>query len=146
MKQIKVLIVLELRNLYGLNVIRHTKDPAQKKKTTVFIGIIVFLLLAVLSYIVALCAGLGMLGAAEIIPMYLIAITSALTLFMDVFKIGGVLFRQKGYDIMSSFPVSDGAIVTSRFLRMYAENLTIWAGICSCRVSQQRMREEREHG
>ncbi len=125
MKQIKMLTALELRNLFGLNVIRHSKDPALKKKTTVFGAIIAFLLLVVLSYVVALCAGLGLLGAAEIIPAYLITIISALTLFLDVFKIGGVLFRQKGYDIMTSFPLSDGAVVVSRFLRMYVENLVI---------------------
>ena len=125
MRQIRILTALELRNLYGLNVIRHIKDPAQKKKTTVFTAIIAVLLVAAMSYIVALCAGLGMLGAAEIIPVYLVAITSALTLFLDVFKIGGVLFAQKGYDIMTAFPVSDSAVVVSRFLRMYVENLVI---------------------
>lgn len=127
MSQIKILTALELRNLYGWNVIRHTKDPAQKKKTTVFIGIIAFLLLVVLAYIVSLCAGLCVLGAPEIIPAYLITMVSVLTLFLDVFKIGGVLFRQKGYDIMTAFPLSDGAVVVSRFLRMYVENMMISA-------------------
>ena len=96
MRQIRILTALELCNLFGLNVIRHTKDPSQKKKTTVFIVIIAFLLLMALAYIVSLCAGLGILGAAEIIPAYLITMTSALALFFDVFKIGGVLFGKMG--------------------------------------------------
>lgn len=125
MRQIRCLTALELRNLYGLNVIRHIKDPGQKKKTKVFACVIVFLLLVVLSYIVALCAGLGVLGAAKLIPAYLIVMESGLILFFDIFKVSGVIFRQKGYDIMTSFPVTDGAIVVSRFLRMYVESLLV---------------------
>lgn len=125
MRQIKLLTLLELRNLYGINVIRHIKDPAQKKKTWVFIGIIVFLLVVVLSYIVALCAGLGILGASDLIPAYLIAISSFLILFFDVFKTGGVIFRKNGYDIMTAFPLTLGAVVVSRFLRMYVETLLV---------------------
>lgn len=124
-RQIRTLTKLELSNLYGLNVLRHMKDPAQKKKSTVFAAIIVCLLLMVLSYIVALCAGLGVLGVAEVIPAYLIAITSFFILFFDIFKIGGVIFCQKGYDMMTALPLADGAIVTSRFLRMYVESLMV---------------------
>ena len=127
MRQIKILTALELRNLYGFNVIRHMKDPDQKKKTKVFIGIIAFLLLVVLSYIVSLCAGLGVLGASALIPAYLIAIASFFILFFDVFKIGGVIFRRNGYDIMTAFPLSNGAVVVSRFLRMYVESMLVCA-------------------
>lgn len=125
MKQIKMLTKLELCNLYGFNVFRHIKDPGQKKKNKVFMCIIAFLLLVVLSYIVSLCIGLGILGAAEIIPVYLIMITSFLILFLDVFKIGGVIFSKKGYDMITSLPLTDGAIVVSRFLRMYVESLIV---------------------
>ena len=127
MRQIKLLAKLELCNLYGLNIIRNTKDPEYKKKVKLFAVIMVFILAMVLSYIVALCAGLSILGAADIIPAYLIAISSFFVVFFDIFKIGGVIFRKKGYDIMSSLPVSDGAVVVSRFLRMYAESLIVSA-------------------
>nr|MBQ8253116.1 hypothetical protein [Lachnospiraceae bacterium] len=123
MKQIKLLAGLELCNLFGLNVIRHTKDPEYKKKVKIFAVIMAVLLAMVLSYIVALCAGLAMLGAADVIPAYLIAISVFFVIFFDIFKVGGVIFRNKGYDIMTAFPVSDGAVVASRFLRLYAESL-----------------------
>lgn len=125
MRQIRILTKLELCNLYGFNVFRHMKDPGQKKKSRIFICIIALVLLVALSYVVSLCAGLGMLGAAELIPAYIIAITSFFILFLDVFKIGGVIFCQKGYDMMTSLPLADGAIVISRFLRMYAESLIV---------------------
>lgn len=125
MKQIKILTKLELCNLYGFNVLRHIKDPGQKKKNKVFLCIIVVLLLMALSYIVSLCAGLGILGAAEVIPAYLITISCVFILFLDVFKIGGVIFCQKGYDMLASLPLSDGAIVVSRFMRMYVESLIV---------------------
>ncbi|MBE5882102.1 MAG: hypothetical protein E7289_07355 [Lachnospiraceae bacterium] len=125
MRQTRLLTKLELCNLYGLNIIRKTKDTEFKKKARIF-GVIIALILAmVLSYIVALCAGLAVLGAADVIPAYLIFIASFFTVFFDVFKIGGVIFRQKGYDMISSLPLSDGAVVVSRFVRMYVESLIV---------------------
>lgn len=125
MKQIKLLTKIELCNLFGFNVFRHTKDKKAKKKSIAMAMLMGVLLMILMFYIVALSYGLIMLEAERIIPAYLITIASVLTLMFSVFKTGAVIFRKKGYDIISSLPLSNNAIVMSRFLRLYVENFTV---------------------
>lgn len=122
-KQIKLLTRMELCNLYGFNVLRHTKDSKAKKKSIAMAAVYGMVLLMVVGYVCGLCYGLVKLGAGDIIPAYLIAIASVIMLMLSIFKTGGVLFRKQSYDVLASMPLSKWAVVLSRFLRLYAENL-----------------------
>ena len=53
----------------------------------------------------------------------MLAVASFFLFFLGIFKAGGVVFKKEGYDIISSLPVSQSAIVVSRFLRLYIEDL-----------------------
>lgn len=123
--QLKLLARLEVTNLFGLNVYRHTADPKAKRRANLMLGVWVFLILVVFGYVGALSWGLILLGASEAVPAYLIAISSLVLLFFGIFKAGSVLFCRNGYEILCSLPVSSGAIVAGRFLRMYVEDLLV---------------------
>ncbi|MBE6902559.1 MAG: hypothetical protein E7478_08790 [Ruminococcaceae bacterium] len=125
MKQIKALAATELCDLYGLNVLRHTKDPVERRKKLVVYGIIVLLLLLVMGYSGAQSFMLISFGAGSAVPVYLITMSGILSLMLAVFKSGGILFRKNSFDMISSLPLSDGAVVCSRFLRLYTESLVI---------------------
>lgn len=124
-RQIKTLIKLELSNIFSLNVLRHTKDPKARRKAYLMAGIYGFLILLVFLYMGGLSYGLIVLGAGAAVPAYLIAIASLLIFFFGTFTAGATLFRRSGYDILCSLPVSRRAIVVSRFVRMYAEDLAL---------------------
>lgn len=121
----KVLIRLELCNLFGLNVLRHTQDKKTRRKGRAMAALWAVLLALLFFYVGALSYGLVFLGVPEVIPAYLTAIISLVLFFLDIFKAGGVLFRKGGYDILCSLPVSQTDIVLSRLTRMYAENLAV---------------------
>jgi len=125
MKQIKTLTKLQLQNLYGLNVFRYTKDK-KKKKTTIGLGVVwVLLIVMIATYIGGAAFAYVYLGMAEIVPAYLIMLASMVILAFAIFKAGSVIFQENAYDILCSLPVSQTAIVVSRFLRMYVENLLL---------------------
>lgn len=123
--QIKIFTKLECSNLFGWNVFRHTSDPKAKRRARLMLGAWVFLIAVVWAYVGALSWGLVTLGAGEVVPAYLMAIASLVLLFFGIFKAGSVLFRKNGYEILCSLPVNRWAIVISRFLRMYAEDLLV---------------------
>lgn len=125
MKQIKALARAELCNLYGFNVLRHTKDPVERRKKLVVCGIVVLLLLFVVAYAGAMSFVLVSYGAGSAVPSYLITMSGILSLMLAIFKAGGTLFRKNSFDIISSLPLTDGAVVFSRFLRLYTESLII---------------------
>lgn len=124
-RQIKLLTALELRNLYGINVYFHTKDKQLKKKNTIMAITIGLVFLVLAGYVCGLCYGLVIIGAADILPAYLITISSIITLMLNIFKTGSVIFRRQGYEIMSALPLSKWSIVCSRFFRLYIENMAI---------------------
>jgi len=125
MKQIRTLTKLQLQNLYGLNVFRYTKDK-KKKKTTIGLGVVwVLLIVMIATYIGGAAFAYVYLGMAEIVPAYLIMLASMVILAFAIFKAGSVIFQENAYDILCSLPVSQTAIVVSRFLRMYVENLLL---------------------
>lgn len=123
MRQISVLVKMELCNLYGWNVFRHTKDRGERKKSIALGVIMVILVVMLMCYMGGLSYGYVTLGVPDIVPMYLTVIASAITMVMGVFKAGGVIFKRNGYDILSALPVSNWAVVISRFARLYVESL-----------------------
>lgn len=125
LKQIKQMAKLELCNIFGLNVFRFSKDPQAKRKAVLMIALWAFLLVMLSFYVGGLSYGLILLGAGYVVPAYLIAISSLVIFFFGIFKAGSVIFSRNGYDILCSLPISQTAIVTGRFLRMYVENLAL---------------------
>lgn len=126
MRQIKNLTGLELCNLFGLNVYRFSRDKKVRSRTRLLMGVWAVLVIMVLFYVGGLSYGLIMLGAEEVIPAYLIAISSLIIFFFCAFKAGSVIFGKSGYDIICSLPVHQAAIVISRYMRMYVENLLLF--------------------
>lgn len=125
MRSFLPLALLELRGLFGLNVLRHTRDRKVRRKALA-LGILYLLLAAMMAaYAGALAYGLVLLGAGEAALPYLIAASSLILFFFGALKAGSVLFSLNGYDILSALPMPQSHIVMSRFLRMYVEDLPI---------------------
>lgn len=124
-RQIKPLLRLELSNLFSLNVLRHTRDPKARRKAYLMAGLYVALVLLVFGYMGAMSWGLILLGAGDAVPAYLVCVASIFIFLFGTFTAGASLFRRNGYDILCALPVSRTAIVISRFVRMYAENLLL---------------------
>jgi len=127
LKQIKTLTALELKNLYGINVFRHTKDKKTKNRGILLIVAWIFVIMVLTSYMGGLAYGLIYLGLESVVCSYLFTLASLFIFFLSVFKAGNVIFERHGYDILCSLPLSQSAIVVSRFLRMYVENLLLAA-------------------
>lgn len=123
LRQIKLLTKLELCNIYNLNTFRYSKDRQNRKKALSVMIIWLFLMAMLIFYAGSLSYGLFTLGLAELIPAYLITLSGLLIFFFGIFRAGDIVFRKGGYDILCSLPVNRTALVTSRFLRLYIENL-----------------------
>ena len=123
--QIKALIGLELSNLFGLNVLRYTKDPKVKRKAVLMAVLYGIVMLFLASYVSAMSFGIIMLGAADVVPAYLIVVSGLLVFFLGAFSAKASVFRTEGYDILCSLPIPSWMIVLSRFVRLYAQSLAV---------------------
>lgn len=123
LREISVLARLNLCNIYGINVFLNNKDRKAKKVYVALSATILFLVALVAVYVGMLVYGYVTIGLGEVIPAYLIMISSMIMLAFGLFKAGSVTFERKGYDIICSLPVSAKSIVIARFIRMYVENI-----------------------
>lgn len=129
LSQIKILARTELYNFCGLNVLRFSKDKRVKRRAAMLAVAYIILVFMLVVYVGALSYGLCLLSLEEIVPAYLITISSLLIFFLGIFKAGGIIFKKEGYDILASLPVTQSSIVIGRFLRLYLENLLFAFGV-----------------
>lgn len=123
--QSKLIAALELKNLFGLNILRHTKDKSVKNRA-LLLGIAwVMVILMVFFYVGGLAYGLITLGLGGVLPAYLVTIASLIILMFGMFKAGDMIFNRSGYEILSSLPLTQESIVIGRFVRMYVEDFLI---------------------
>lgn len=125
LKQICNMTKLQLENIYGINVYRFTKDKKGKKKKTALIFAYAFLIVWAAFYAGGMAYGYIFMGLAELLPAYLIMLSSLVILFFSIFKAGSIIFQKNAYDILASLPITQTAIVVSRFVRMYVENMLL---------------------
>lgn len=126
-KQIRQLTAVQLINLFGWNEVRYTKDKKKKARYAglAFAWLLVVAMLVV--YVGILAAAYVKMGMGEVIPMYLFMVSSLVILCFTFFKAGSVIFQMNTCEMLMSLPVSQTAIVVSRFLSMYMTNLLLAA-------------------
>ena len=122
-KQMMRLCGLQMKNLFGINEFRYTKDVSKKRRYLGLSVVWILLILMLMAYVAAYVSGMIMLGLEETIPVCLYAVVSLIMLAFTFFKAGSVLFSMKGYEILVALPVRETDIIVSRFLCMYLTNL-----------------------
>lgn len=135
-RQIKNMTKLELCNLYGINVFRFTKDRRVKRKYLCLLAVWCLLLVMLAGYLGGLSYGLISLGLGEVVPAYLLTISSLMIFVFGMLKAGSMIFRREGYEMLCAMPFPAGVLAVSRLLRMYAENLllTVFVLLPGCAV------------
>ena len=124
-RQIKLLTKTQLCNFMDLNVFRFTKDK-KKKRSALSMGLLWLLLITILClYVGTFAYGYSKMGLGQVIPMYLIMISALLILVFGIFKAGSVIFQRNFYEILCALPVSQTAVVISRFFSMYLGNVIL---------------------
>lgn len=121
--QVWLLLRLKLRDIGGLNQIKYGKDPKKKNRLLTMLVVMALIGVILAAYSALLSFGFIALGIASAVPAYLITIISLIILFFSIYKAGGVLFDTDSYEMLAPLPVSSTAIVISRFLSMYIQNM-----------------------
>ena len=125
MKQIRILTKIELANIFSLNVLRYTKDR-KVRNTGVALGITIgVLVLMAISYVGVMSYGYIKIGLGDIVPNYVVFLSSILTLLFCAFKAGKIIFKESGHDILSSMPIKTSSLVISRYIRLYIEGVMV---------------------
>ncbi len=129
MNDLRTLILLSLRSLYGINRFLYTKDKREKNRYKAFLALFTFLGVMIAVYVIATVYLLCELGLSDYVPFMLILLAGVVSFGYDAFSAGARLFGHEGYDILAAMPLKTEHIVIGRFMSMYCDDLLITVGI-----------------
>ncbi|MEG2774261.1 MAG: hypothetical protein RR906_02520 [Acetivibrio sp.] len=121
------LIKIQMLQLFGLNEIWHSKDKKKKWKAVLLFFCFFIVGCSLMLYVGMMAYSLKMIQMTELIPSYMMTMTSAVILFFTIFKAGAMLFNTKDYEMLAALPVSSKAIVVRSFFTMYVNNIVLTA-------------------
>ena len=124
MSKIWILIRAQLINFFPINEIR---EPRNKKKSSVVVASFGIITLAIFFcvYNIMTAKTLVQVGQQELIPAYMVAVSSFSILFLTIFYSNGILFGSRDIETLLSLPLKSSDIINSKFMFMYLLNFLI---------------------
>ena len=124
MSKIWILIRAQLINFFLINEIR---EPRNKKQSSVVIASFGIITLAIFFcvYNIMTAKTLVQVGQQELIPAYMVAVSSFSILFLTIFYSNGILFGSRDIETLLSLPLKSSDIISSKFMFMYLLNFLI---------------------
>ena len=124
MSKIWILIRAQLINFFPINEIR---EPRNKKQSSVVIASFGIITLAIFCcvYNIMTAKTLVQVGQQELIPAYMVAVSSFSILFLTIFYSNGILFGSRDIETLLSLPLKSSDIISSKFMFMYLLNFLI---------------------
>ena len=124
MSKIWILIRAQLINFFPINEIR---EPRNKKQSSVVIASFGIITLAIFFcvYNIMTAKTLVQVGQQELIPAYMVAVSSFSILFLTIFYSNGILFCSRDIETLLSLPLKSSDIISSKFMFMYLLNFLI---------------------
>jgi ABC-2 type transport system permease protein len=86
---------------------------------------VVMLIIFVSAYNVLTAQALVRMGEQDLIPAYMVSVSSYATLILTVLRSNGILFGSRDMDMLSALPVKAHEIISSKFLFMYLLNIIL---------------------
>jgi ABC-2 type transport system permease protein len=112
---------------FGFNKAIHTRDKKQKRKLMALsVGVVILMVYFIaisFFYSYQLGTSFAAAGAIELLPAFMMASASLMVLITTIYKVSGVLFNFKDYDMIMSLPVKTSVVVASRMVMLYTLNI-----------------------
>lgn len=118
-----VLLKAELLKFLGFNEIRYGKDRKKRNRSVMLAAGMIIVAAVVMLYSAMLSAGLSFMGLHELIPAYMVAIISIITIIFNTVKTGNVLFQSRDFELLLSLPIPISTVIRAKFLSMYVLSL-----------------------
>ena len=123
MRELWILIRVQIYNFFPINEIRYSKNNKISGSITSF-GITLLFVFSCI-YNIMTAKTLVQVGQQELIPAYMLAVSSFAILFLTIFYSNGILFGSRDMEVLLSLPVKGLDIISSKFMFMYLLNFFI---------------------
>ncbi|NGP46471.1 hypothetical protein G4V62_16500 [Bacillaceae bacterium SIJ1] len=124
MNKVWLLLRAQILNTFSLNEMMEPGSHKRNSSAAMAAGVFI-LVLFLCAYNVFTALQLVHIQEQELIPAYMVAVSSFAVLFLTMFRSNGILFGSKDFEMLSSLPVKTNDIVSSKFLFMYLINFIV---------------------
>lgn len=125
MKQIWLLTKVQLRTLFDMNLKGKKNKSNESYGAFGILGAIIYVILGFVVY--SYCYGIGTflqyINMIDFLPTIILVFTVGLMFITSIYKVKGILFGFKDYDLIMSLPVKNSYIVISRLFLLYIYNM-----------------------
>lgn len=119
-----VLLKAQILDFFPINELREANN--KKRNMAVIVGLgITTLVLFLCGYNILTVKALVQAGEQELIPAYMVSVSSFSILFLTMFYSNGILFGCKDIENLTALPVKSSEIISSKFSFMYLLNLLL---------------------
>ncbi|MFS0782701.1 hypothetical protein [Bacillus sp. 1P06AnD] len=127
MDNIWLLVKIQLLQLTGFNKARYANSKREKRKwTAIYCGsffLIAYMLAVGFLYSYRMASMLEKSGSLDYLLGLMMAAASLMSCMVTLYKVNGMLFGFKDYDILMSLPIRTSSIVASRIVILYILNI-----------------------
>lgn len=131
MSNIKILTKLYYTGVLGINKIRHSKDPSEKRNAitmAILMGFsFVFLFGYLYNYCVVIADVYGVLVGYSVVIAMMMAGAGSMCFFNTILKGSSMLFRAQDDDLLLSMPIPHQQLILSKLLNLYLFNFAFAA-------------------
>ncbi|MEL7608411.1 MAG: hypothetical protein AAGU74_02775 [Bacillota bacterium] len=127
MKGLWILLRANAYRVFGINKLRYERDKSARLKgylTLAGFALVALMMLGMCGlYFYWMSIPLELMGMLDILPTLGMVAASLIILVTGIFRVNGVLFGQRDYDLLLSLPVPARTLVLSRILILYGSEL-----------------------
>jgi len=128
MTNIKILTKLYYTGVLGINKIRYSKDPTEKRNAlamAILMGFsFVFLFGYLYNYCVVIADVYGVLAGYSVVIAMMMAGAGSMCFFNTILKGSSMLFRAQDDDLLLALPIPHQQLILSKLLNLYLFNFT----------------------
>ncbi|HCL01836.1 MAG TPA: hypothetical protein DHW61_05375 [Lachnoclostridium phytofermentans] len=130
MRQVWTLTRMQLGSAFEFLNMKRSKNLKKNISVTTVL-VLGFLLFAFLSGTYSFIMGMALksMNELEVLPGLFMAVTCLMILITSIYKVKGVLFGFRDYDIVMSLPVKSWVVVASRLMLLYLINMVFVAAL-----------------
>lgn len=124
MSKIMILMKAQMNKFIPIN---EMKERGSKKQTSIviyFFGIMTLILFAAV-YNLFTAQTLVQMGQGQLIPAYMVSVSSFSIIFLTLFYSNSILFDSRDLEMLLSLPIKKSDMITSKFLFVYLINVFI---------------------
>ncbi|NLD58834.1 MAG: hypothetical protein GX647_04185 [Clostridiales bacterium] len=124
----KLLLLLRLNRLELFGVNKLLNDPKRRRRARILVPLMALGMLAILGvvgvYCFGICYGLNWMGALDVFPVMMAAISAVTVLMTTIFKASDALFQSRDFDLILSLPIPARTVAAARMLKLYSIELS----------------------